>query len=318
MPIEGFLKLVEIQTKVASVFPFLLGTFYAAYRFETFKAENFLLMFASLICIDMATTAINNYMDFKRANKKRGFGYEYYNGIVRYDLKESSVKAVIYILLGLAVIFGLLLFFETNYTILILGIISFSIGILYSFGPVPISHTPFGEILSGSFMGIMITFIAIYIHVFDRNLLNISMQSGFLDLKMNVPEILYIILISIPPAAGIANIMFANNICDMDDDIENKRYTLPIYIGRENALKVFRILYYIGYGSLIISLILEVAPIVSVLVLFTFIFVNRNIKLFYEKQSKKDTFILAVKNSVVINASMVITLAIAVILKYAL
>ena len=35
---------------------------------------------------------------------------------------------------------------------------------------------------------------------------------------------------------NVANIMLANNICDMEDDFINRRLTLSIYLGKENAL----------------------------------------------------------------------------------
>jgi 1,4-dihydroxy-2-naphthoate polyprenyltransferase len=309
MNVKSFLKLVEIQTKVASITPFLLGTLYVLYRFDSFKPKNFLLMLASLLCIDMATTAINNYLDFKRANKKYGYGYESHNAIVRYNLRESTVLATISILLATAVITGLFLFLNTNIVVLGLGAVSFIIGISYSFGPVPISRTPFGEVFSGIFMGLVIPFIAAYIHVYDQNLLNIAIHGGVLDIKANLPEILYLILFSIPAAAGIANIMLANNICDIEDDIENKRYTLPVYIGKSRSLKVYEILYYTGYLSLIILLIIGVAPIVSVIALATLIPVYRHIGIFRKEQSKSSTFALAVKNFVFVNGVLVFTIA---------
>lgn len=315
MSIKSFLKLVEIQTKVASVIPFLLGSFYALFRFNTFSIENFILMFVSLLCFDMATTAVNNYIDFKSANRKYGYGYESHNAIVRYNIKESTVIGTIFTLLIIAVAFGILLFLNTNIVVLILGVISFIIGILYSFGPVPISRTPFGEFFSGGTMGFIIPFLAVYIHVFHQNLLNIFIQGGMLNIEINIIEVIYILLISMPSIVGIANIMLANNICDIEDDIENKRYTLPIFIGKNNALKVFKVLYYIGFISLIILLVIGVAPLISVLTLGTFVMVNKNINIFYEKQTKKDTFIVGVKNFVLMNLTLVFTLAIGVILK---
>lgn len=315
MNIKSYFKLVEIQTKVASVIPFLLGSLYALYRFNTFNIKNFILMFLSLICVDMCTTAINNYMDYKNANRKYGFGYESHNAIVRDNIRESTVIAIICTLLSLAIIFGVLLVLNTNYVVLILGVFSFAIGILYSFGPVPISRTPFGELFSGGVMGSIIPFLAVYIHVFDQNLLNIFIQGGRLSIEVNIIEVVYIILISMPSIAGIANIMLANNICDIEDDIENKRYTLPIFIGKDNALKVFKALYYIGYLALTILIVTNVAPLVSVLTLATFAIVNKNIKIFYSKQTKKDTFIVGVKNFVIMNMALVLTMAIGVIIK---
>ena len=153
MNIRSFLKLVEIQTKVASVIPFLLGTSYALYRFGAFKPLNFLLMLASLLCFDMTTTAVNNYLDFKRANRKFGYGYESHNAIVKDKLSERSVLAVIGTLLAVAIVAGFVLFLNTDIIVLLLGAVSFMIGLLYSAGPVPISRTPFGELFSGGFMG---------------------------------------------------------------------------------------------------------------------------------------------------------------------
>jgi 1,4-dihydroxy-2-naphthoate octaprenyltransferase len=191
----------------------------------------------------MATTAINNYLDFKRASRKYGYGYERHNAIVRDNLREGHVLAVIIILFSAATILGIILFINTNLLVLFLGAVSFTIGVLYSFGPFPISRTPFGEIFSGGVMGFLITFIAMYIHVVDRGIAAITLKTGIIDLKINLPETLYVFLVSVPAIAGIANIMLANNICDIEDDIENKRYTLPIYIGRDRALQLFKLLY---------------------------------------------------------------------------
>ena len=108
-------------------------------------------MFISLVSFDMATTAINNYYDYKKANKTQGFNYERHNAIVKYNLNESTVRLSIITLLTVASVFGFLLFLNTSPVVLLLGALSFSVGILYSFGPVPISRTPFGEVFSGLF-----------------------------------------------------------------------------------------------------------------------------------------------------------------------
>jgi len=312
---KGFLSLVEIKTKVASIIPFLLGTFYAIYRFDTFNFSNFIIMLVSLLSIDMATTAINNYYDYKKAHKKHGYGYEVHNGIVNYNMKESSVLFTIFVLIIVAIIFGVLLFLNTNLIVLILGAISFLVGILYSFGPIPISRTPFGEIFSGVFMGFVIPFTSIYIHIYDVNIVNVILQNGLIDIKINMLEVIYIFLLSIPTITSIGNIMLANNICDIEEDIENKRYTLPVYIGKEKSLRLFKMLYYLGFMSIVLLLILRVLPIIAILTIGTVMIVNKNIHLFYVKQTKKDTFIIAVKNFVVINITLVFTLAISLILR---
>ncbi len=315
MSLVSFLKLVEIQTKVASVIPFALGTLYSVYRFDRFNLRNFIILFISLISFDMVTTAINNYYDYKKAHKTYGYNYESHNAIVSYNLKESTVIFTILSLLAVASVFGFMLFLNTTPVILLLGALSFAVGILYSFGPVPISRTPLGEMLSGLFMGFIIVFISIYAHVYDLGYVNLVYEVSMLGLSFNLKEVLYIFLLSIPTVNGIANIMLANNICDIEDDLENKRYTLPIYVGREKALSIFKALYYIAFIDLIILLVLGITPATTALTLFTFIPVNRNIKSFYKKQSKKDTFILAVKNFLIINAVQLLAIGGALIIQ---
>ena len=296
MNIKSFLKLVEIQTKLASIVPFTLGTVYALYRFNKFNMENFFIMLISLLCIDMAATALNNYYDFKRAKKKHGYNYESHNAIVSYSLKIPTVLTAISIMLFIAFAAGIILVIKTDIIVLLLGIASFGTGILYSAGPVPISRTPLGEILSGFFMGFIILFLSVYIHTFDLEIASITCKNNFLDLKLNIMEILFIFLFSIPTMACIANIMLANNICDIDDDINNKRYTLPIYVGKKNALLIFKLLYYIAYADIILMALLKITPFISLFTIATLIPVNKNISLFFKTQKKESTFALSVKN----------------------
>lgn len=308
MNIKSFFSLVEIRTKVASVIPFMIGTSYAIYRFENFSLKNAIIMFLSMIIFDMTTTAINNYMDYKKAIKKDGYGYEKHNAIVNFSMNPKTVRIIIYLMLIMASILGIVLVKNTDIIVLGLGIISFIIGILYSAGPIPISRTPFGEILSGFAMGFIIIFISTYIHIFDLNIVEFKIASNILGINFNIKELGAIFIVSIPAIMCIANIMLANNICDIDEDIENRRYTLPIYIGKENALNVYKVLYYIGFISIIIGIAFDVLPLISIITLLALKPVNKNVKEFMKLQTKKDTFILSVKNFIIMNGLYLITI----------
>ena len=229
-------------------------------------------------------------------------------------MKESSALVIIFILLILAVYFGILLTLNTNALVLLIGIISFLAGILYTYGPIPISRTPFGEIFSGIFMGFIILFLAVYIHIFDKNIVSFMYDNNMLTFSINLMEVFYIFLISIPTMCGIANIMLANNICDVEEDIVNNRFTLPHYLGVINALKLFKVLYYIGYIDIIILVILKISPILSLIVLLTVIPLNKNIKLFNQKHIKSETFVYSVKNFAMINVTHILAVSVALIL----
>lgn len=306
MGLRSFLSLVEIKTKFASMIPLALGTVFALFHFQSFVFKNFLFLFVSILAFDMLTTGLNNYFDFKRAVKREGYGYETHNAIVNYRLSEKTVLAVLAALFFMATLFGMLLYIHTGMVVLALGALSFLTGICYSFGPVPISRTPLGELLSGLFMGFVILFLAVYIHVPGDKLASILVEGGTLIFSIELLEVGRIFLISVPAVCGIANIMLANNICDIEDDIENRRYTLPVYVGRKNALLVFRILYYAAFADILAIYLLKLAPAFILLALLTFIPVYKNIKAFGQLQTKKDTFVLSVINFVTINSVMIV------------
>lgn len=311
MSLAAFLKLVEIRTKIASFTPFLLGNLYLVYHYSNFNYFNFLLLFFSLLCVDMGTTAVNNYQDFRRAQKKEGYNYEEHNAVVNYNLSEKNVKRTIFSLFLLAIASGILLYLYTDVIVLIIGIISFIIGILYTSGPVPISRTPLGEIFSGFTMGFFITFLAVYIHNLD--LIDLFINNNLLMIIMEYQEIAKIFIFSLPLIFGIANIMLANNICDLEDDLANNRFTLPIYLSQRKSLKLYRYLYYFSYLSILAAVLLEILPLLSLFSLASIFKVRQNINRFEKYQSKKDTFILSVKNFVIINYSTAVTLFLAVI-----
>ncbi|RXE59024.1 1,4-dihydroxy-2-naphthoate polyprenyltransferase [Acetivibrio mesophilus] len=313
MRIDSFLKLVEIRTKIASMVPLMLGTVYAIYRFDTFNIKNFALLFISLLSFDMVTTAVNNYFDYKRAAKKQGYNYEEHNAIVRDKLGEPLVIMVILLLSCIAVLFGILLYINTNIIVLLVGVLSFAVGIAYSFGPLPISRMPLGEVVSGFFMGFVIVFLSVFVHIYDRDIVLFALEGQSILLRLNAVEVLSIFAFSIPAVCGIANIMLANNICDMEDDIENGRYTLPIYIGKQKALWLFEALYYIAFIDIILLVIFRIVPLTLLLVLLVFVPIKKNIGLFRKTQTKKDTFELAVKNFIIMCGSQLLLLAVSTI-----
>jgi len=316
LKISSFLKLVEIQTKAASVIPYLLASFFVYYRYNTFNFKNAIIMFLSMIIFDMTTTAINNYIDYSKAIKKEGFGYESHNAIVKDKLNPNHVRYLIYTMLGIAIILGLLLVVNTNIIVLLLGALAFAIGITYTFGPIPISRTPFGEVFSGLAMGFLLTFITIYIHIFDMGILNINYSNfNSINIMFNLKELIILFIVCLPAITGISNIMLANNICDIEDDIVNRRYTLPIYIGKEKALKLFKWLYYIGYIAIVMAVIIRALPVYSLLAILVFKKVKENINKFNKLQTKKDTFGLSVQNFAMTNFVLAITVLLGIVLQ---
>lgn len=107
--------------------------------------------------------------------------------------------------------------------------------------------------------------------------------------------------------------MLANNLCDMADDLVNKRYTLPIYIGKKAGLTLWAALYYLSYIAILLSVVLGYLPWLSLLTLITFIPIQKNIKQFKVMQTKKDTFVLAIKNFLLLSIVYILSLLLGII-----
>ena len=174
MSLRTFLKLVEIQTKLASLFPFLVGLLFVIYRYGTFDLVNTLIFFSSMLIFDLTTTAINNYMDYKKATTDEYRKRE--NIIGQENIPLRLVRFTIISMLIIASALGVWLVFRTDLLVLFLGIICFIIGVFYTYGPIPLSRLPLGEIFSGLTMGFGILFLTVYINAFDQGIAELMIK----------------------------------------------------------------------------------------------------------------------------------------------
>ncbi|MDR0644766.1 MAG: UbiA family prenyltransferase, partial [Treponema sp.] len=140
-----FFHFVEIQTKIASITPFFTGVFYALYVHKKINGKSTAVFFIAMLLFDMAVTAINNYIDARAAKTRVHFS----------DVVSLSIIALF---VSVSAAIGLYLTFLHGVAVLVAGMICFGVGVFYTFGPAPISRTPYGEIFSGGVMGFLITF----------------------------------------------------------------------------------------------------------------------------------------------------------------
>ena len=275
-----FLRFVEIQTKIASITPFCTGLCYALYVNKTINIKSTLVFFIAAELFDMATTAINNYIDARASNTRPHFS-------------NAVSLGIIGVFIALSAALGLYLTYLHGIIILVCGIGCFSVGILYTFGPAPISRTPYGEVFSGVVMGFVITFLAFFINMPAGAVVELRSIYPLISIKADFRSLLKIGFVSFPLICGIANIMLANNICDVERDVQISRFTLPYYIGREKALRLFACLYYLSYLTIAALAVLRVIPPLCLAGMLSFIPVKKNIDLFRQRQVKSETFPLS-------------------------
>lgn len=225
---EGFKvwwKLTRPHTLTASFAPVFLGTMIAL-REDIFHLGLFLAMLIASLLIQSATNMFNEYYDFKRGldnEESVGIG----GTIVRNGISPRTVLTIAFVFYGISILIGVYIVLQTSWWLAIIGLVSMSIGYFYTGGPYPIAYTPFGELVSGFVMGMLLVLIAYYI------------QTGTITTDA--------ILLAVPSMFLVANIMLSNNIRDIVQDTKGGRKTMAILIGRKKAVNVMASLFVLAY-----------------------------------------------------------------------
>lgn len=282
MNFKIFAELVELKAKSASIFPFALGMLYSWYHYQQLSLSNMLLFFISIVIFNVAVDILDNYMDFHRATDVHDYKEET-NIIGREKLSVPLIRNLIIGFILVSSLLGLYLAYRTSWIVLWLGIFSFAVGIFYSAGPKPLSTLPVGEIASGFTMGTIIPIICIY--------LNVSSQVNF-----NFSFLWPILLFTLPSVCAIANLMLANNTCDLEEDRLNNRHTLVHYIGEKNALRLFKTLVIIAFLTTTLNVALKIVPWTLLFIWLIFPKIWKNTQRYSIKPNKLETFPLAIQN----------------------
>lgn len=293
MSLKVFLELVEFKAKTASVLPFLIGVCYSWYQYRSIHLGLVLLYFLAMFLFNMAVDILDNYNDYHHATE--GHDYKEKTNII--GREKLSLRLVFWLMTSMIVVSALIgigLATVVGWPLLWMGLYCYLVGIFYSSGPKPLSSLPLGEFFSGFTMGFMITLICVYLNTYQAFYWSFS-------------QILSIFIIALPNTVWIANLMLANNTCDMEEDEKNKRYTLAHYLGKQGSLNLFMWNNVVAFAAILLSVLLKLAP-VTVLVSFAIIpFVRKQTKLFLDKQVKSETFICAIRILAIGSAVQVLT-----------
>ena len=293
--LKYFIKFVELRTKIISILPFTIALLFYLNNYAQVNGLNifnFVLFFCSMVCFDMATTAINHCRGLTKEKDTTIYDSEILMKMKQLNFTMKTNYLIVITLICLATFFGLILTFNSNIGVLLLGMLAFLIGISYSFGPKPISCTPFGELFAGGAMGILLPVIVLF------------SQYDQLPFELNP----LLIVVFFPLAFLIGNILLANNICDLEKDISNQRFTLAYYLGKEKAATALLLSNVAAFGFIVISIFLNYLSWTYLLLVVTLPSLTRNVQVFRQKFSKNKSFPLIVKNFVIFSTLFILLL----------
>ena len=247
-PFAEWFRLARPFSLTASAVPVLFGTALAL-RDGAFAWGPFLAMLFGSVLIQAATNMFNEFYD-----ERRGLDTATTVGIAG-SIVQGRVHARA-VLLGallcytLALFLGIYLIAVGGWPILVLGCLCALGGYLYSAGPRPIAYTPASEAAVFLFMGVLIVVIAYAVQ-----------NPG--DFPPYVP------LAALPIGGPVAAILLANNIRDMRSDRRGGRRTLPIVLGREVGVLIYRALLLEAYVAVGALMAFRIVPLECALVLLS-------------------------------------------------
>ena len=246
--LKEFFMCTRPHSYPASIAPVLFGATYALGYEIKFSILKFILFLLACLLIQAATNLFNEYYDYKHGLDK--IDSEGISGsIVKGNLSPREVMVGALVLYALAFVLGLILTFITSFYVLLVGLVCMLAGYFYTGGKYPIAYSPFGEVVSGFFMGTIIISLSFYF------------QTGYVNAD--------IIVVSLPLFIMIGAILLANNIRDLDNDKESGRRTYAILVGRNNAIKTMAISFIVVYLLNVLFIVTKYASWWNLLVFVT-------------------------------------------------
>ena len=264
--LKEFFMCTRPHSYPASIAPVLFGATYALGYEIKFSILKFILFLLACLLIQAATNLFNEYYDYKHGLDK--IDSEGISGsIVKGNLSPREVMVGALVLYALVFILGLILTFMTSLYVLLVGLVCMLAGYFYTGGKYPIAYSPFGEVVSGFFMGTIIISLSFYF------------QTGYVNAD--------IIVVSLPLFIMIGAILLANNIRDLDNDKESGRRTYAILVGRNNAIKTMASSFIVVYLLNVLFIVTKYASWWNLLVFVTIPLAIKIIRGFSASSHKK-------------------------------
>ncbi len=281
MNFKIFAELIELKAKTASIFPFLLGLAYSLYHYQSVNLSALAIYFMAMFMFNCFVDIWDNYNDYHKAVDTDDY-QKNTNIIGRENLSMGLIKSLLAFFFFGSLILGIIVALMTGWAVFWLGLLCYAVGVFYAGGPKPLSSLPLGELLSGLTMGYVIFLICLYIN---------SSQNfvwSFANLATSF-------LIALPNTLLIANLMLANNTCDLEEDEANHRYTIVHYIGKKAALIWWTTALILAFVAIVVAVILGLLSPIMLLILLIAPLMIKFARPYLQKQVKKETFISSVK-----------------------
>ena len=246
--LSTWFRVIRIRFLLSSVIAVCLGLSINWFENQTIDVTNAVLTFAGVIALHASVDLLNDYWDFKRNidTKTKRTKFSGGTGVLPEGLlkpKQVYVAGIIALILGAAI--GGYFIFVNGITIAI--ILAFAIISIY-FYSTRIVDSGLGEV----FVAIKGTMIVLGTYFVQTS--QITAQPVLGGIVLGVLS---------------SMVLFVNSFPDFDADKSSGRKTLVIVLGKKRAASAIWIFPSISYGVIIVGVIVQVLPILSLITLFS-------------------------------------------------
>ncbi len=213
-------QLAAPHTWPAAILPVLVATAAAAATTGAISAVMACVLLVICVLMQASVNTFNDYYDYVKGADSADDNVDPTDAVLVYN--NVNPRAALGPAVGFLVAafgLGVYVIWQAGWIPLALGVVGAIIVVLYSAGKTPISYLPIGELVSGFVMGGLIP-LACY-----------QALTGAFDLRA--------LLWAVPTVLGVGLIMFTNNTCDIEKDVESGRRTLSVLLGRDRARKLY-------------------------------------------------------------------------------
>lgn len=218
---KEWLGAARLRTLPLALSSIILAGFLAAYK-GLFDWKIFILAFLTTVSLQVLSNFANDYGDSQNgADSKDRIGpaRAVQAGLISQKQMLGAVKVfvVISLILGLTLIFVSFGGFTSNFFIfLTIGILAIMAAYFYTAGSRPYGYVGLGDLSVFIFFGLVGVLGSYYLYAktFDPDIILPAVACGLL-------------------ATGVLNI---NNIRDLESDKSTGKHTIPVKLGRKNAL----------------------------------------------------------------------------------
>ena len=234
------LNLAAPHTWPAAIMPTLVAVAAAAAA-GPISVTMTLVLLAIVVLMQSSVNTFNDYYDYVKGSDSAEDNVDPSDAVLVYN--DVNPRSALFLAIGFLVVaflLGIYAVMKAGFAPLIIALVGAVFVVLYSAGKSPISYLPLGELVSGVVMGGLIP-LAVY-----------QVLTGVLDFRM--------LLLAIPTIIGVGLIMFTNNTCDIERDIPSGRKTLPVLLGRRNAVAWYRVALIVWICDIVLNVAIWYTP----------------------------------------------------------